>query len=364
MQPLQTREFVGNRLPKGGLKSSFLGTWASFFNNTTVDAPAESNRFDMRLEKDFGEIVEMLGLQVADRSMSSVDATQRLKEHLKGFYATSVENLTIRLEQIEEFISLLNKLRSLEESLCKQEDEEKLTDYAKTATQATILFDILLEPKAGCPSCKEIKTARNDFSFLRRFADSKDPLTLFTSRSNQLSTKTTTHNLLPLKKKHELFLNEATFQQQGVEDIGDCVIQDFPRLFFGVLENGERLAPSEQELTEQSWKIFKIASPLKKEPGLVKPGSTASSLKRKRDGEDDDQVKTARRRLSFLQALDGKTPPLPSSKHTKEIPAKTSCSMPEIAGLENKKSAQITRRSLRTTSALSHLRLANGQLEE
>ena len=100
----EAREFVGNRLPKGGLKSSFLGTWASFFNNTTVDAPAESNRFDMRLEKDFGEIVEMLALQVADRSMSSVDATQRLKEHLKGFYATSVENLTIRLEQIEEFI--------------------------------------------------------------------------------------------------------------------------------------------------------------------------------------------------------------------------------------------------------------------
>lgn len=266
------RNFILKRLPDGVDNSSLYGTRFFILRNATFDNPDESNRFDSKLEWTIQPFLEMLSKARAEGLYDENTATEQLVKWLDDFYRKSIANNTERLADIDTYLGLNQDLIAFED-LYQDETKippEELHKYIETAKQFLALRKKLSEKLIGSPGNFQIKRMRWDFYFLNALAKRAqkgephaklEQLFLAHKRHFQSRPKIDQATLV---QSYEFFLKEAQAQLEGIQPyIESCTIANLKTLFFGVLVNKERVEPTEKQLHEQIFEVFKIATPYK-----------------------------------------------------------------------------------------------------
>jgi hypothetical protein len=251
--------FILNRLPEDGEHSVLSGTRYSWNCNATFENPDESNQYDTRLEKSIAPFLKGLQeLRIAGKDKPE-DSTEKLVTWLVDYYKQSVCNLKNKIENLKEASVLFDEMRAFE----LYPTEEDFAAYLENVEAFLKCYDALQEKKVGCPSCKDLKFMRPDWSFLRKLNSSENPTEFYLKNGRHLS-KEMTFSFDEHLEKFDLYLQEAEAQMDGIEAFTDpCTIPHLSTALFGVVENGVRRAPTEEEFKEQIFALSSPATPVK-----------------------------------------------------------------------------------------------------
>lgn len=266
------RDFILSKLPSGAEDSSLYGTRFSLFRNATFENPDESNQFDSLLER---EIKPLLAYLQAERSSGFIDenaSTEQLVKWLIRYYETSIANNQQRLDQLDTFFAVQCHLSQFEDlySFAMEIPPEKLQEYIGAAQELLDCKASLLAKLAGTSRCRDIKRARNDYYYLAGLVRASNNgashailENLFFSNTRHFATRPKDSSQT-LKQKYEFFVQEATAQLDGIQAYADpCTIPGLKTALFGEYIDGVRIAPTESQLREQVFSIFRIATPYK-----------------------------------------------------------------------------------------------------
>ncbi|MBS0652119.1 MAG: hypothetical protein JSR39_01185 [Verrucomicrobia bacterium] len=270
--PVFVRDFILSKLPSGAEDSSLYGTRLSLSRNATFENPDESNQFDTLLEKAVKPLLKRLQ---AERSSGEIDedaSTEQLVEWLIRYYETSIANNKQRLDQLGTFFALQCRLSQFEDlySLAAEIPPEKLQEYIAAAQELLDCKVSLLTQLAGTSRCHGIREARKDYYYLTGLVRASNHgaahaslETLFFKNVRHFMTRTEI-SAEKLMQKYEFFVEEATAQLDGIRVYSDpCTIPGLKTALFGVCVEGVRIEPTETQLREQIFSIFKIATPYK-----------------------------------------------------------------------------------------------------
>lgn len=300
--PIFVRNFVMNRLPKEAEASSLYGTRFSLFRNATFENPDESNQFDSLLEKSVKPILKRLQMQHFDGDIDEDAATLELVEWLLNYYKSSIKNNQQRLEQLSEFFAIQNRLTQFEDQYSDTIElpEEQFQEYISDALQLLKCKAFLLSRLKGSSRCHAIKWARKDYYYLITLVRSASKgssyaslETLFYKNVRHFANRSRSSED-ELRQKYEFFIQEAKAQIDGIQVFTDpCTIPGLKTAIFGICVDGKRLPPTESELREQVYSIFKLATPFK--------NKIPSQLF---NNDNDTRITSAAKRLRFDENQD------------------------------------------------------------
>ncbi len=305
------KDFVLSRLPSGGEFSSLASTRYYWLNNSTFESPDEANQYDSHLEKKVIPLLkglQMLRLQgkalitnlsspllqipqqfIDDGTVSlkTLDTTQTLicgtlsaedsvawlATWLHNYYTQSIQHLKFQLEQIENATDAFQKMRSFELSHLESDviPLDAFQAYLDEVNQFLISYDLLNTKKSGCPSCHAFTTIRNDFRFLKKLQVQHKTLNLpienilsfYMKNRRHLKTEMT-FDKKNFIEKYTFYLEEATAQKTQTELFLDpCVIPNLSKSLFGIMDDRQRRAPTDDELRFQIFQLFAVATPEK-----------------------------------------------------------------------------------------------------
>jgi len=270
--PNFVRNFILSKLPNGAAGSSLYGTRFSLSRNATFDNPDESNQFDSLLEKNIKPLLEHLQKQRSSGAIDEDGATAHLVEWLISYYKISIENGQHRLDQLSSFFAIQRRLSQFEDLYSDGEElpQEEFQDYIKAAQQLLEYKTALLTKLDGTFRCHNIKQVRQDYYYLSALVRgyingfSQPALEKFFYKNVRHFAARSIIAEDALRQKYEFFVLEAKAQLEGIQAFADpCTIPALKTALFGVCVEGERVPPSESELREQIYSIFKLATPYK-----------------------------------------------------------------------------------------------------
>ncbi|MBS0650837.1 MAG: hypothetical protein JSR93_06725 [Verrucomicrobia bacterium] len=270
--PNFVKNFILSKLPNGASDSSLYGTRFSLSRNATFENPDESNQFDSLLERNIKPLLEDLRTQRSDGTIDEDAATAQLVEWLIDYYETSIENSQQRLDQLSSFFAIQRRLSQFEDLYSDSVDlpEEEFQEYIKAAEQLLDCKALLLTKLDSTFRCHNIKQVRNDYYYLSALVRANNKGSSLSALESFFYKNVRYFAARPiiaedsLRQKYEFFILEAKAQLDGIQAFADpCTIPALKTALFGVCVEGKRVAPSESELREQVYSIFKLATPYK-----------------------------------------------------------------------------------------------------
>jgi hypothetical protein len=298
------RKTLKDELPAG---SSLTNTRFHWNCNATFGNPKESNQYDSRLEKKIAPFLKELQDLRMGGSLTPEESLERLVNWLSKYHATSITALETQLVNIDSLTAHFQGMRTFERDNLTVDliPEEAFTSYLNAVNQFLICYDALTAKKSGCPSCAEFKSLRNDFSFLRKLQSMafeqqspvEDVSQFYLENRRHLANEMHC-DCDSISTKYRLYLDEAKAQQEAVQDFEEpCAIPNLSKMLFGIMENGVRRAPTDEELRSQVFKLFALATPAKIE--MAKRRRDEEDSKENIDPAASPEQKIKRNRLKF-----------------------------------------------------------------
>ena len=294
--PRTVREIIVERLPERGESSCLAGTVFENHCNATFDNPDRSNEFDSILETEISGFLKNLQRQRIAGELDANESTAQLVRWLAEFYQESVKNNLICLERINALCQSHFALMAIEESY--QLTGQIAMPDIRAYLQAAVEF-LDAEKKLNRSSMRG--TARlGQIQQMRSYCKALKTLIQEHQKSGQCTKKNWIEcfegkNELPvkidpdeMKRQYAFFIQEAKAQEAGIQDyFGPEGIQNLIVLFFGVMKDGNRFPPTEEELREQ---VFGMLTPIE-EPSIEFRKRAASGKENENiSNEKDDSV--------------------------------------------------------------------------
>ncbi len=254
-------QFITKRLPKDGFHSILTGTQYHWNCNATFENPDESNQYDSRLEKTIAPILKELQQLRLDGTNTPEESTEKLVAWLIKYYDESIANIQKQIALLEQTASSLDKMHIFEQKHLNDKElpSEEFDTYLKEVAIFLETHRALMEKKAGCPTCRDLKDIRNDFSSLEKLISSSNPADYYLNNRRHLI-KQEPFCAEGHLEKFNLYLLEAKTQKAAVEVFTEaCTIQGLKTSIFGVYENGIRRTPTDAELKSQ---VYAISAPM------------------------------------------------------------------------------------------------------
>ena len=295
-------DFIVSRLPVRGLETSLSETAYEKHRNATFDCLAASNQFDSLLEAKIAPELERLKHArkveevVGSKKVDADESVSQLVSWMDAFYHAAIKHNGEYLLLIDEFFKVQSEMTKTEDKYRQKKDisDQEITKYIQDVVKILELKNQLCIPPAGVSRSVAIERVRNDFAELQTLsylAIMSDPLrkrNAFFAFLNGVQEHTKTDIAL-IRSKYKVFQQEAAAQLEGIKIYQEpCAIGELKTLIFGVVEEGERKPPTDEQLKAQ---IYEILKPEEK--------SSKMHLKRGSSTEDsENQLNDKKRRLN------------------------------------------------------------------
>ena len=279
-------------MPERGELSCLAGTVFETHCNATFDNPDRSNEFDSILEREISVFFKILQRQRIAGELDANESTAQLVRWLAEFYQKSVKNNLICLENIDALCEIHFALSAIEKSY-QLTGEIAVPDIEAYLQAAVAFLDVkkklnrssmrgalrLGESQEMRSYCQSLKTLIEKHQQSGQ-CTKKDWIECFEGMK-ELPVKI---NPDKMKGQYDFFIQEAKAQELGIQDyLVPEGIQNLILLFFGVMKEGEKFPPTEEELREQ---VFAMLTPIEG-PSKEFRKRAASDNKNNSDEKDD-----------------------------------------------------------------------------
>lgn len=243
--------FFTSKVTREQWEHSFHGTALEKNLNGIIEGPTATNNADSRLEGPIRKEEDRICAMIEAKQIHPKDGIRMLAEEMIKYYCASLENLTIRQEQLEKFKKAENDVNQFEDKYNAGSSTSDIPDeeFEIHINNLTTMMELRKELKSsltGAPKYKEVDNHRRDYYTLyaivtnfnkaKKAGDSLETAKKFYLESFP-TFKRYQVDMTKTLEKIQKCTEEIVFQQQGTAFFTESAnIETLDSLIFGVYD--------------------------------------------------------------------------------------------------------------------------------
>lgn len=243
--------FFKSKVTREQWEHSFQGTALEKNHNGTIEGSTDGNQVDSRLEASMRKEEDNFCALVEAKQIHPKDGIRMLAEKMINYYCASLENLTIRYEQLDKFKNAENDVSQFEDKYNADSNASDIPDeeFETHINNLTTMLELRKELKSsliGAPRYKKVDNHRRDYYTLfaivtnfKKVKDAGDSLDIAKKFYLESFPKFKRYQVDMTKtlEKIQKCTEEIVFQQQGTAFFTESDnIETLDSLIFGVYD--------------------------------------------------------------------------------------------------------------------------------